>query len=247
MASHIVRNQIVVTRGSLKDNEARLINAVTCIGDREFVEISYADRRFISFVGCDGLSPFAEEFLANLQTLRNDKVNDMIDAVLNGDEASKGIKRRKIDVFDEVAKVIELDVPQVDGCDVAQLTVLATPRENQKLSVELTSESLDYLRVGARSFVGSQTQQHNRRTGANRVRAEGCPNVFWNEQRRSWWIKYKDADDRWRTQHFTPRRSDAVETQDRSIEEAAVQAQTRYNAMMGESQSACSAGGDQSE
>ena len=227
-ATEAIRNQVIV-RGNLKEGEAWLITNMTRVDDQEFVHVSMADRRFVSYLGIrpdQGVGCHAGAFLSHLQSLRNARIAALIDSM--DDDAFKGIKRRKVDMVDEMQRVVEVDVLAMEGSGIRKLTMLATHLKHQKLAVELTPENLEYLRIGAREYMPAQHDGTTKRTMTRqKVREAGCPNVFWNKQRKSWWISYTDGDGRMHRKHIAPRRTDQPDLEKEYLKEAAEEAQNK--------------------
>ena len=234
MATRVSRNQVVVRGGSLGESEGWWLSCLEMVNGCEFVSLSGADRRLAAYVGRDSDLAFSPTgFVDLLRRARNMKVDELIEALIDEEEAmSGGIKRRKVDYFESIDKVITIDVPALEGHTVKSLRVLATHRTSVKVCVELTEENLGYIREGCRTMIGREdTPRKKHRHGDDRALIDGCPDVHWNEQRRTHWIRWKDPDGRARHKSFSYKRSDVPEIDDHNRLEAARLAQDEFDGL----------------
>ena len=241
MATSISRNQVVVRGGSLGESEGWWLSCLEIINGCEFISLSSADLRLAAYVGrrSDAAAGCARTgFLEVLRRIRNRKVGDLMQSFLDEESSqSGGMKRRKIDLFDQLDKVITVDVPELEISKVTTLKVLATARTQAKVSVHLTQENLEYIREACRTFVDpGDTPQKSRRSGDDLMLVDGCPDVHWNDQRRSWWIRWTDGDGRVRHKSFVFKRSDVAGVQDENRVQAARDAQREFDRLDSEAE-----------
>ena len=204
----------------MKENEVWNIVSFEVVEGVEFIRLSLADRQFLRYLGLEIVTESTECFFHDLQERRNAAVDKLM---LELTEKNPGDpKRRKIDLHDEIPKIITINVPPINDYPTT-LKVLAAPRKTMKLAVEFTEDVLDYLRAGAWSYEAPAAPEPP--TPREKRRLPGCPNVAWNKQRKSWMIKVVDVDSRERYKCFKPKHSDLEELSEQYNVQAAIAAQ----------------------
>ena len=123
----------------------------------EFIRISLADRQFRQYLGLDIVNESTEGFFRDLQERRNGAVDQLMLERMQKNPVDT--KRRKIDLHDDIPKIVTINVPPIDDYpQVTTLNVLASPRKTMKLAVEFTEDALAYLRAGAWSYEARESQ-----------------------------------------------------------------------------------------
>ena len=208
----------------MKENEVWNIVSFEVVQGVEFIRFSLADRQFLRYLGMEIATESTERFFHDLQERRNAAVDKLM---LELTEKNPGdTKKRKIDLHDDIPKIITINVPPINDYPTT-LKVLAAPRKTMKLAVEFTEDALDYLRAGAWSYEAPAAPEPPRKQLKPREkrRLPGCPNVAWNKQRKSWIVKVVDADSRERTRCFHPKNSDLDTLSEQYKIQAAMEAQ----------------------
>ena len=222
MTTRIVRNQVVVKGGGLKENDVWNITYIEVVQGVEFIRISLADRLFRQYLGLDIVNESTEGFFRDLQERRNVAVDQLMLELMQKNPVDT--KRRKIDLHDDIPKIVTINVPPInDYPQVTTLNVLASPRKTMKLAVEFTEDALAYLRAGAWSYEAPESPTQLKL--CEQCMLPGCPNVAWNKQRQCWMVKVLDADARERHKCFTPKHSDLEDLSEQYSQEAAIEAQ----------------------
>lgn len=226
-ATVIMRNQICVRGGGLKDGV--VMNPTLCVvDDREFIALAPGDKPLMKYMGSQEQ---ACDFFELLKERRNAAVDELIQEMMDAFEAEHGpCKRRKIDVYDEIPRVIDVPVPPHVESGVGKLYMLAAHRRHERVWIEFTERALDYVRLGVAS-VDDITPRKRRRSRLDRIQVDGCPDVRFNKQRQSWWIRHRDADGRHHTKHFAWTRSDIDSTDQANREDAARKAQSEFDSL----------------
>lgn len=224
----IMRNQIVVRGGGLKELEFMRPTLCT-VEDREFIALSPTDSKLLKYLGkCEQ----ARDLIELLKERRNNMVDELLEEKMDVIVEEHGpCKRRKIDLYDELPRIIEVPVPVgMNSSDPATMSMLASHRRHERVWIEFSVSALNRLRVGV-AGVDEVRPRKSRRGKDDRVGVLGCPDVHYNEQRKSWFIRYSDVEGRQHTKHFAWVRSDIEDVSNQNREDAAKKAQSEFDSL----------------
>ena len=224
----IMRNQIFVRGGDLKETEFMRPTLCTVEG-REFIALSPTDNKLLKYMG---KSEQSRDFIELLKERRNNMVDELLEEKMDVFVEEHGqCKRRKIDLYDELPRIIAVSVPVgMDFANPATMTMLASHRRHERVWTEFSVSALNLLRAGV-AGVDEVRPRKSRRSKDERVEVKGCPDVHYNEQRNSWFIRYSDVEGRQHTKHFAWVRSDIEDVSNQHREEAARKAQSEFDSL----------------
>jgi hypothetical protein len=220
----------------------------TCDGI-DFIMLSKGDRMFAAVMGCDrkASNPFRTcgwfEHLIVMRGAAHDKLladnePNKVGLFVSEDKRSRKAHER------EETHVLTLQVPAVtnsDGvvvADAMSMRVLSAKNGKQCLQVECNEKNMGYVRNAVMywqqsehvSAVGGFMQdesetppKYRRRENGDRMHSD-VQKVFWNYDRRSWFVKYNENGNT-RTKCFTPKHSEDRDEYDANVESQKGQAE----------------------
>ncbi len=201
-----IKHDWFIDMGESKKGTRYWVPEVVEVGGKQFATLSKCDRSFAAFVSAplSSSAPFKRDtFIDYLQELRHAVVEKkMLQATLKDADpmadasANRKQKKQKLGSIDDIEKVIEINIPELNEGAVPefQMLVVATARKQDCVQVELNSENLRYIKA---AMFNGPTADEVAMSYAIEVSFDN-PAIKWNPRTLIVFARYRDADGVWK-------------------------------------------------